>query len=434
MRKKVLIYPCGTEIAFEIYNSVKYSTFFEVYGGSSDYDHGHFVYDKLVEKLPFITDNSSREEVSKFNESVKSYGFDFIYPAMDGVLTVFARHREELDAVLVAPDAFTSEAARRKSRTYELLKGIIPLPRLYKEDEIPEKYPVFTKPDIAQGSKGARRIDTREIYISLRNSEEISDNLVLEYLPGKEYTIDCFTNLEGRLVYARGRGRNRIKTGISVNTELVSETENKIFWELAEKINSVLHQRGGWFFQLREAENGELKLLEVSARIAGTSAITRNIGVNLPLLTLFTFSGQNIEDIIINDYRIELDRAFANSYRISLEYDRVYIDFDDTLIWNGKVNLRLISFMYQCLNEGKKLILITRHDGDLEEELIKYRLTNLFDEIIHLNKTEQKSDFIDKTGAILIDDSYGERKEVYEKLGIPVFDVPMTECLMKSDD
>lgn len=434
MRKKVLIYPCGTEIAFEIYNSVKYSTFFEVYGGSSDYDHGHFVYDKLVEKLPFITDNSSREEVSKFNEAVKNYGFDFIYPAMDGVLTVFARYREELDAVLVAPDAFTSETTRKKSKTYELLKGIIPLPRLYKEDEIPKKYPVFTKPDIAQGSKGARRIDTREIYLSLRNSGEISDNLVLEYLPGKEYTIDCFTNLEGRLVYARGRGRNRIKTGISVNTELVAESENRIFWELAEKINSVLHQRGGWFFQLREAENGELKLLEVSARIAGTSAITRNIGVNLPLLTLFTFSGQNIEDIIINDYRIELDRAFANSYRISLEYDRVYIDFDDTLIWNGKVNLRLISFMYQCLNEGKKIILITRHDGDLMEELIKYRLTNLFDEIIHLNKTEQKSDFIDKTGAILIDDSYGERKEVHKKLGIPVFDVPMTECLMKSDD
>ena len=406
MKKKVLIYPCGTEIAFEIYNSVKYSTFFEVYGGSSDYDHGHFVYERLVERLPFITDNSSRDEVRKFNEAVKSYGFDFIYPAMDGVLTVFARYREELDAVLVAPDAFTSEATRRKSKTYELLEDIIPLPRLYKEDEIPEKYPVFTKPDIAQGSKGARRIDTKEALLSLRSSGEISDNLVLEYLPGKEYTIDCFTNLEGKLVYARGRGRNRIKTGI----------------------------RGGWFFQLREAENGELKLLEVSARIAGTSAITRNIGVNLPLLTLFTFSGQNIEEIIVNDYKIELDRAFANSYRISLEYDRVYIDFDDTLIWNGKVNLRLISFMYQCLNEGKKLILITRHDGDLTEKLIKYRLTNLFDEIIHLNKTEQKSDFIDKTGAILIDDSYGERKEVHKKLGIPVFDVPMTECLMKSDD
>ena len=119
MRKKVLIYPCGTEIAFEIYNSVKYSTFFEVYGGSSDYDHGHFVYERMIEKLPFITDNSSKEEVRKFNEAVKSYGFDFIYPAMDGVLTVFARYREELDAVLVAPDAFTSETTRKKSKTYE---------------------------------------------------------------------------------------------------------------------------------------------------------------------------------------------------------------------------------------------------------------------------------------------------------------------------
>ena len=211
MRKKVLIYPCGTEIAFEIYNSVKYSTFFEVYGGSSDYDHGHFVYGKLVEKLPFITDNSSREEVSKFNESVKSYGFDFIYPAMDGVLTVFARYREELDAVLVAPDAFTSEATRRKSRTYELLKGVIPIPEIFYNDAIPDRYPVFIKPDVGQGSKGARRADTKETYLSIRNSGAISDNLVLEYLPGKEYTVDCFTNLSGKLIFARGRGRNRIR-------------------------------------------------------------------------------------------------------------------------------------------------------------------------------------------------------------------------------
>ena len=434
MKKKVLIYPCGTEIAFEIYNSIKYSTFFEAYGGSSDYDHGYFVYDKLVEKLPFITDKSSKEEVRRFYEAVKSYGFDFIYPAMDGVLTVFARYRDELDAILIAPDTFTSETTRRKSRTYELLKGVIPIPEIFYNDEIPDIYPVFIKPDVGQGSKGARRADTKETYLSIRSSGKISDNLVLEHLPGKEYTVDCFTNLSGKLIFARGRGRNRIKLGISVNTEPVDESENKIFFVLAEKINSQLHQKGGWFLQLKEDKNGELKLLEVAARIAGTSAVTRNIGVNLPLLTLFTFSGQNIEEILVNNYNIELDRAFANSYRIDLEFDKVYVDFDDTIICNGKVNLRLISFLYQCLNENKKLILITKHDGDLEEQLVKYRLIGLFDRIIRLSRTEYKSDFIDKTDSIFIDDSYGERKEVREKLGIPVFDVAMIECLIKSNN
>ena len=82
---------------------------------------------------------------------------------------------------------------------------------------------------------------------------------MLEYLPGKEYTVDCFTNLSGKLIFARGRGRNRIKLGISVNTEPVDESENKNFFELAEKINSQLHQKGGWFFQLKEDKNGELR-------------------------------------------------------------------------------------------------------------------------------------------------------------------------------
>lgn len=33
MKKRVLIFPAGTEIAFEIVNALKYSKFVEIYGG-----------------------------------------------------------------------------------------------------------------------------------------------------------------------------------------------------------------------------------------------------------------------------------------------------------------------------------------------------------------------------------------------------------------
>jgi hypothetical protein len=61
---------------------------------------------------------------------------------------------------------------------------------------------------------------------------------------------------------------------------------------LANKINKKLHFRGVWFFQVKENINGDLSLLEIAPRVAGTMALSRLKGVNLPLMSLFDFSGQ----------------------------------------------------------------------------------------------------------------------------------------------
>lgn len=95
----------------------------------------------------------------------------------------------------------------------------------------------------------------------------------MEDLPGREYTVDYFINTDGKIVYAKGRGRKRIKNGISVNAAF---DDNPQFRQLSERINEVIKQKGGWFFQLKETRNGLLKLFEVAERIAGTSAISRN--------------------------------------------------------------------------------------------------------------------------------------------------------------
>ena len=53
--KKVLVFPAGTEIAFEILNALKYSKFVELYGGISTDDHSEFVYKNLIKGFPYIT-------------------------------------------------------------------------------------------------------------------------------------------------------------------------------------------------------------------------------------------------------------------------------------------------------------------------------------------------------------------------------------------
>ena len=428
--KKVLVYPCGTEIGLEIFKAVNLSTHFELWGGSCSYDHGQFVYDKHIENLPFISDDSGEDDVVEFNNSIKKYGFDYIYPATDSVISVFSKYRKLLNAQIVAPEFETSEICRSKDATYRLLNSVIKTPKAYNIPEEVDSFPVFIKPDKGQGSVGAKKINNKSELIQAL-VEANKKMLILEYLPGNEYTIDCFTNNEGDLVFSQPRGRKRIKCGISVNTY---KEDNSRFDEIAKKINSKLKQRGAWFFQVKENSENELVLLEVAARIAGTSAITRAYGVNLPLMTLHLFEGQKINDYIYKDIKVELDRAFENKYRIKCDYDVIYFDYDDTIICNEKINLKAIELAFKALNNGKKIKLITRHSGDIQKSLKKYRIVELFDEVIQIKDSQEKYTYMKEKNAIFVDDSYNERLKVKKHCGYSVFSPAEIECLLYREE
>lgn len=422
--KNVLVYPCGTEIGLEVYRSLCYSTHYKLFGGIDSYDHGRFVYHNLIQNLPFINDDSTEADICNFESAISDFGIDLIYPAMDGVIAVFAKYRDLFRETLILPDTQTAEMCRSKRETYRRLKEVVSTPRAFNSIEEIESFPVFVKPDQGQGSVGAKKINTAE---DLKNVN-FQKNVVLEYLPGKEYTIDCFTNADGKLIYAKGRGRKRIKNGISVNAVF---EDNNLFLSMAESINNVLGQKGGWFFQVKEAQDGTLKLLEVACRIAGTSAISRNIGANLPLMTVDVFNGVPINDVVLNDFDIELDRALGNVFKTDLSYSTVYLDYDDTVVQNGWINTITIKVLYQCVNNGIRIVLLTKHDGDLKAELEHYRIAGLFDEIIHISREDHKYKYIRDKDGIFIDDSYGERKAIRSAVGIPIFDTHMIECLLE---
>jgi hypothetical protein len=259
----------------------------------------------------------------------------------------------------------------------------------------------------------------------LRNTK---DMIVLEYLDGKEYTVDCFTDRRSGLLFCSGRERIRIKSGISMNSKPVEEEINSIFRKYAEIISRELEFYGAWFFQLKLDDSGTFKLLEIAPRISGTMATHRVLGINFPLLSIYEKEGVGIE-IMTNICDVEIDRALVNRYKHNINYNVVYVDLDDTLLVNGKINIQLIKFLYQAINEGCKIILITKTD-DAENTLKKWRLKGLFDEVISLKKTDSKGDYINPEMAIFIDDSFSERKAVFERYKIPTFDCSMIELLI----
>ncbi len=420
MKKNIFVFPCGSEIGLDIYSSIEYSTHFNLIGGSSVEDHGMFVYDNYIDGIPNI---SSHDFISTLKDIVKKYSIDAIYPAMDSVIERLKLHEKELGCKVISSPYDTTKICLSKRLTYNTLSGVVRVPIVYEINEI-SKFPVFVKPNIGYGSRGAKVIKNA---FELRQLSTEEDYVICEYLSGEEYTVDCFSDFEGNLLYANARKRNRIKFGISVNTSF--EKDQREFQEFATKINSHLKFTGAWFFQVKRDINGQLCLLEIAARLGGSSLLSRAIGVNLALLSVFTAFDMKVS-ICKNSYNVILDRALNAKYISDIKYDKVYVDFDDCLIIDkSKVNTKLIAFLYKCRNENVKVILLTKHDGDLNSKLSKFALTSIFDNIIHIPHTENKVEKI--TGnAIFIDDSFAERENVKNSLGIPVFSPDMIDVLM----
>ena len=87
-------------------------------------------------------------------------------------------------------------------------------------------------------------------------------------------------------------------------------------------------------------------MLEISTRTPGTIGFFRHLGVNLPLLSVFDAMGFDVK-ANKHDFNVELFRSTKNRYKYSFSYTKVYLDFDDTLIINNKVNLDVI---FLCLS------------------------------------------------------------------------------------
>ncbi len=414
------MFPAGTEIGLEIYQALKSCKELRVFGaGQNISNHARFVYPEYHE-LPSIQEEGWLEAL---NGVCAKLEIDYIFPAYDDVIVALSRAADRIPAALITSPLKTCEITRSKTATYRALAGKVRVPHVYASANEIDRYPVLVKPDRGQGSQSVRMVNSEDdLDHALR---EVRDPVICEYLPGEEFTVDCFSDRERGLMFAGARSRRRIRNGISVNTVTVQLPEAT---QIAAIIGRALDLRGAWFFQLKRAADGKLALLEVAPRIAGAMAAHRVKGVNFPLLSIFEHERLNL-GLLVNSGTVELDRALTNRYRYQVSFNTAYVDLDDTLILRGQVDLQVIKFIYQCINQGKRVKLITRHREDIGVTLRKHRLENLFDDIIHNTEGAAKSSLITERDAIFIDDSFAERMDVATSCGIPTFDASMLEVL-----
>lgn len=161
----------------------------------------------------------------------------------------------------------------------------------------PEKAITF-KPTTSNGSRGFRIIDPTinehhllfyekpsNTYITYSKAIEILSRksfpelVVMEYLPGDEYSVDCLIK-EGRIQYIIPRKRTQMRAGISVEGEI---TNNLEIIDYCKRILKLIPLHGPIGIQVKLDQLNTPKILEINPRIQGTSVACIGAGVNLAL-------------------------------------------------------------------------------------------------------------------------------------------------------
>ncbi len=407
----ILVFPCGTEIANEVINSLVNHKYFKLIFASSEGTSYCNFRGKEISILPYVTDEFF---LSELNNLIVSKQVNFIIPAHDDVAFVLSQIEDEIEAKVIGQSKDVNDIVRFKDITYKHFKNILPLGRVFDSEPQNNDFPIFVKPKRGQGSFNSLKINTLDEYNSFFNQNKLDDFVIMENFSGQEFTIDCFSH-NGNVFYAGARTRDKTTRGISIQSTFISDISlNEQFKKYADIISQNLNMHGVWFYQMKFDKNNELKLLEIGPRVSGTMMLNRARGVNFIELALYQKLGFDVE-VVFNDIELSLARALVPIYKHNMQFDNLYIDFDDTLLLEEKyINAELMKLIFKVKNKNKQVYLITKNKKfNLAKTLHKFGITNIFDEIIHLHENDKKVDYM--TGkSILIDDSFAERRDAID--------------------
>jgi carbamoyl-phosphate synthase large subunit len=170
------------------------------------------------------------------------------------------------------------------------------------------------KPVESNGSRGLRIIDKdknsirdyfknkinntlskEEFYALFDSSKNVvlrTPLLIIEYLPGDEYSVDCFRR-DSEFKRIVMRKRIEIKNGITWISEVVYEPElERICDELLEEYDI----KGVVGFQFKKDNEGNFKILECNPRIQGSMIASTLAGCNIIGLGIDYILGKNIPE------------------------------------------------------------------------------------------------------------------------------------------
>ena len=279
---------------------------------------------EVNEVIPEADDHSF---IDRLNEIVEKYGVNLLLPTSGFDIYPYSEFKEQLiqrGAFPVVSDMDSLVTCRDKMLTYERLKSKFDLPFTTMDPSEIDSFPIMAKPRYGKGSRDIMRLDNSDDikYIT----SKMNDLIFQEFLPGTEYTIDVLSDLEKRALIAVPRIRIQTKAGISTKGRIL---KNRKIEEECKQIADFIGIRGPCCIQMKEDEDGTVKLVEINPRMGGGTIFTTLAGANFPMMLIEMVEHKKVrlpeikEITVIRYYEEIVIRAAADQDMLSTEQDIV---------------------------------------------------------------------------------------------------------------
>lgn len=170
--------------------------------------------------------------------------------------------------------------------------------------------PVVVKPTFGNGGRGTRILDTSisryelffnnkpnsmvmgydELMQILQERDSIPEMMVMEYLPGDEYSVDVLA-WQGQVDHALCRRGTLMEHGNQLDCVVI---KHERLVQLANEMCALLDLSGNACFDIKEDAAGNIQIMEMNPRLSAGIVSFAAAGVNLPYLGIKRLLGEEL--------------------------------------------------------------------------------------------------------------------------------------------
>lgn len=215
--------------------------------------------------------------------TISAHKIDILIPTVHEELPVLRAFSDELPCSVAISPMETLRIGDDKKLMYEWMDEHMP-EHVAKWTTLTQWTPgwskeniQFIKPRKGRGARGCRAATPAEIAFLRSQTKETDGVLVMESLPGTEWTVDAYVGKGGEIVYTMVRERMGLAGGISIKGKTV---KNEAIIDATRTMLDALSCRGPVLIQWKADATGNPKLVEVNPRLSGGLMISKAAGVN----------------------------------------------------------------------------------------------------------------------------------------------------------
>ena len=231
-------------------------------------------------------------------ETVEKYTIDVLIPTVHDELPVLSTFCDDLPCEVIISKSDVISLGDDKKLTYEWAAIHLPhnIIRNVLLSEWTEAWSSdneqFIKPRKGRGARGCKVVTKDELVWLKAHTKDTDSYIVMENMPGTEWTVDAYVGRDGALVYAVARERMGLAGGISIKGRTV---QNKAVLDATKTMLDALQCRGPVCIQWKEDREGTPRLIEINPRLSGGLLISVHAGVNPISNILKEHKGEKLE-------------------------------------------------------------------------------------------------------------------------------------------